>query len=103
MISIVSETVVRSMVLIMLVAMRSVAVSVSEMAVLSIVKSVVGVMSKTMSLTEVSIVPKAEVRVVMIIMPMAMFVSMVAIMAIVIPTEGKFVWIMAIVTIILMA
>jgi hypothetical protein len=60
-VSIVPESVMRSMVLIVSVTMRSVTLSVSEMAVLSIVKSAVTVMTKTMSLTVIGIMSKSKV------------------------------------------
>ena len=89
-VSIVPESIMRSMVLIVSVTMRSVTFSVSKMAVLSIVKSMVAVMTKTMSLTVIGIVS---------IMAIAMIVSMVAIMS---ETEGKLMWILAIVVKIVM-
>ena len=94
-VSIVSEAIVRPMVLIVSVTMRSVAMGVSEMAVLSVVESVVAVMSETMSLTVIDIVSKAVVRVVMIIMSIAMIVSMMV--ASMIETDCKLVWIVAVV------
>ena len=121
-VSIVPETIVRSMVLIMSVTVRSIAVGVSEMAILSIVESMGAVVCKTMTFTVIGIVSKAKVRIVMIIMSIAMIVSMVAIvtismieamtfvseavivaMVIMSPSESKLMWILAKVTKIVMA